>query len=238
MPIRALLFDLDDTLLETYPAHRAAIRATCERAAEKHPGRTPEELQRAFLRAYHDLEAKVEAGTLQFATVMLFRTRAWEETLASVDLPPELAQDLATLYRDERARRYRLYPEVGDLLEQLASRYCLVLVTNGPGDLQREKIAAVQLERWIERIVISGEVGSWKPHPAIFQRALEMAGAAPDEAVMLGDSLERDIRGARGLGIRTVWVRRYEHLKPVSGLQPDRTVRDLRGLPELLADWD
>lgn len=230
MPIRALLFDLDDTLLETYPAHRAAVLAACRQASERFPERTPEELRESFLQAYRALEAQVEAGTLQFATVMLFRTRVWEETLRTFDLPHELGAELARMYGEERARRYTLYQEVPQVLSTLGQKYRLVLVTNGPGDLQREKVAAVGLERWIDRIVVSGEVGSWKPHPEIFRRALELAEAGPAEAVMIGDSLERDIHGANTFGIRSVWMRRYAHLHPIEGIRPDVELADMHGL--------
>jgi 2-haloalkanoic acid dehalogenase type II len=235
---RALLFDLDDTLLETYPAHSAALNLSCERAAELHPGWTPEQLREAFHRVYRVLEAQMEAGTLHFSSNLTCRTRTWEETLRSCGLPPDVGEELARVYLDERRKRYRLYEDVPAVLESLADRYALVLVTNGLGDLQREKIEAVRLERWFRRLAISGEVGSWKPDPGIFRRALELAGVEPHEAVMVGDSLERDVRGARSLGIRTVWVRRYPHLQVLDALQPDHTAEDLRSLAEILAGWE
>jgi len=60
-----VLFDLDDTLLETHEAHRAAVILCCRRAAERHPGWTPAALQEAFVRTYRTLEAQLEAGSLR-----------------------------------------------------------------------------------------------------------------------------------------------------------------------------
>ena len=90
MPIRALLFDLDDTLLETHEAHEAAVRLSCRRAAELHPGWTPERVREAFVTTYRMLEAQLEAGAVGFASQALFRTRTWEETLRACGLSPEL----------------------------------------------------------------------------------------------------------------------------------------------------
>lgn len=237
MPLTTLFFDLDDTLLETHYAHRAAMKASCERAAAAHPEWTAEQMQAAFVRTYSALEAEMEAGTLRFTAQTPFRIRTWEDTLRSCGLSPELGEELAHVYLAERRQRYALYPEVPAILDELAQAYRLVLVTNGMGELQREKVAAVKLERWFQKIAVSGELGSWKPDAGIFRHALELAEARVEETVMLGDSLPRDIKGAGALGIRTVWVRRYPHLKPIPPIRPDAELTDLTALQDLLNGW-
>jgi putative hydrolase of the HAD superfamily len=237
MPLTTLFFDLDDTLLETHDAHMAALEASCKRAVVSHPEWTVARMRAAFVRTYTALEAELEAGRLTFTAQVPFRIRTWEETLRACGLSPDLGVELAHVYLAERRRRYTLYPEVPALLDSLVRKYRLVLVTNGLGELQREKVAAVGLERWFERIVVSGEVGSWKPDPGIFHHALGLAEARPEETVMLGDSLQRDIAGAGPLGIRTVWVRRYAHLKPIPPIRPDVELPDFTRLQELLDRW-
>ena len=238
MPIRALFFDLDDTLLETHHAHHAAVRRACERVAERHPEWTADQMVEAFTEAYRHIERQLESGTLKITSHREFRQLSWEETLRSCRLSPALADELTELYLAERRSRYALFPDVPAVLHQLAPDYTLVLVTNGLGELQREKAAAVRLERWFSRYAVSGEVGSWKPDAGIFRRALDLAGVSADEAVMIGDALERDVVGARQLGIRTVWVRRYPHLEPQDGIHPDAELPDLTGLSTLLLDWN
>lgn len=230
MPVRALLFDLDDTLLETHDAHQAALAASCARAAERHPEWTVEALTLRFVETYRRLEEDLEAGRLAVPTHELFRTRTWEETLQSCGLPLALGEELALLYLEKRRALYRLYADVPETLTELSRDYSLVLVTNGLSDLQREKIAAVGLERWIDRILVSGEVDSWKPDPVIFRHALRLAGVEAHEALMIGDSLTRDIAGAAGVGIPSVWMRRYPHLEPIAGIQPGHEVADLPAL--------
>jgi putative hydrolase of the HAD superfamily len=203
------------------------------------PHRAPAELETTFRAAYAAVEARVEAGELSFDTSRHFRARVWEETLQGYDLSPEIGLELADVYRAERRRRYRLYEETEDVLEALSRDYTLVLVTNGPSDFQREKIAAVKLERWFSRIVVSGELGHWKPAPEIFHHALALAGAAPTEALMVGDSLRHDIAGARAAGLHTLWVRRYPDLQPAhhasEAVAPHFEAAHLRDLPALAA---
>jgi putative hydrolase of the HAD superfamily len=230
MPIRAVFFDLDDTLLETHDSHLAALAASCARASELHPEWSSEALQDSFTRTYRRLEADMEAGRTKYDSQSLFRTRNWEETLRECGLPLEVGEELAELYLDRRRAAYRLYDEVPGVLEDLSRDYTLVLVTNGLGDLQRDKYESVGLERWIKRVAISGELSSWKPDSAIFRHALALADVAPGEALMVGDSLERDVAGAQPLGIGTFWVRRYPHLQPLDGITPDHEAPDLGSL--------
>jgi putative hydrolase of the HAD superfamily len=237
MPVRAVLFDLDDTLLETHHAHHAAVQRACERVAERYPEWTAARMVEAFTEAYRVVEQQLEAGTLKITSHRQFRQLSWEETLRSCRLSPAMADELTELYLAERRSRYALFPDVPAVLDELQSQYTLVLVTNGLGELQREKVAAVGLERWFSRLAISGELGSWKPDAGIFRHALELAGATADEAVMVGDALERDVTGAGALGIRTVWVRRYPHLEPMPGIRPDAELPNLVPLPRLLRDW-
>lgn len=234
MPIRALLFDLDDTLLETHYSHQEAMCLACERAAAQHPNWTVERLEEVFVATYRELEARIERGELSFPSQVPFRIRSWEDTLRRCGLSPDLGEELAHLYLEERRKRYRLYDDVPSALDALSAEYRLVLVTNGLSDLQREKVAKVGLERWFDRIVVSEEVQSWKPDSRIFRHALELAGVGSEEAVMIGDNLERDIAGAQAVGMCSVWVRRYEHLVPIEGITPDAVVEAVGGLGRVL----
>ena len=84
--------------------------------------------------------------------------------------------------------------------------------------------------------VTSNSTGYAKPHPRIFQRALELLDARPDEAAMLGDLLARDVAGARQLGMRTIWKRPAGHDGPVEP-PPDASIRTLGELEPVLRSW-
>ncbi len=115
---------------------------------------------------------------------------------------------------------WRLYPEVADVLEALAVTFTLGVITNFDG---RFRVIAEQLgiARYFRHIIISSEVGADKPDALIFQRAVEIAGVAPDEALHVGDDPVCDWQGAERAGL--------------SVFRLDRPRNDLRELLALAA---
>jgi putative hydrolase of the HAD superfamily len=118
----------------------------------------------------------------------------------------------------------RLAAHTHPLLEALRERGLkLALVSNAfdPGWLLHRDLRHMGLEERLDFSVFSSEVGMRKPHPAIFERALEALGVAPENALFVGDRLFEDIRGAAELGMTTVqalWYRADEH---PDGAEPD-----------------
>jgi FMN phosphatase YigB (HAD superfamily) len=99
--------------------------------------------------------------------------------------------------------------------------------------VQREKLASTTLAGHFEAIVISAEVGVGKPDPRIFRLALGALGVTSADAVMIGDSLERDVAGARRAGMRSVWLDRAG--TTIRGaVVPDARIRSLRELRDTL----
>ena len=130
----------------------------------------------------------------------------------------------------------RPYPDAAPTLAELKRRrYRLGVVANqNPGT--EERLAAWGLLQYFDVAAASAELGVAKPDPAIFQWALERAGCAPGEAVLVGDRLDNDIAPAKALGLHTVRLLRGPGAfrSPRSPAEaPERTVRDLRELLEL-----
>jgi putative hydrolase of the HAD superfamily len=80
--------------------------------------------------------------------------------------------------------------------------------------LQREKLAASGLSDYFAAVVVSAEIGIGKPDLAIFERALAQFECDPARATMIGDSLSRDIDGARAAGLKGVWINRFGQARP------------------------
>ena len=111
--------------------------------------------------------------------------------------------------RVERRRRHEPFPDARPALEALRRTHALALVTNGASCLQREKLAGSGLaEVDFGAVVVSGDLGTGKPGRAIFAHTLERLGVDADRAVMVGDSLARDVEGAEAAGIRGIWLNR------------------------------
>jgi HAD superfamily hydrolase (TIGR01509 family) len=130
------------------------------------------------------------------------------------------------------------YPDAERLLISLAGKYQLGVIANQP-DGTEARLRNYGLLSFFSVIISSTELGISKPDPEIFRVALRVAGCKPEEAVMIGDRIDNDIRPAKALGMQTVRI-----LQGVGRLQrprtddeqPDATVKDLAELGEILID--
>jgi putative hydrolase of the HAD superfamily len=146
-----------------------------------------------------------------------YRREAWRRALAEQGVDDgELAEELAARFGEERRTRHAVFADAGPFLRAARDAGdAVALVTNGASCLQREKLAAAGLEGLLDAVVVSGDRGAGKPEPAIYAEALERLGAAPAGATMIGDSLERDVRGALAAGLgAAVWLNRAGRPRP------------------------
>ncbi len=98
------------------------------------------------------------------------------------------------------------YPETIDTLKALKARGLLIGVISNAPPLSPESIAQMRIADYIDAWTFSHELGIEKPDPRIFQAALTKLGVTPDEALMVGDSLENDVLGARAAGIDAIQI--------------------------------
>jgi putative hydrolase of the HAD superfamily len=244
---RALLFDLDDTLVLEEPAAVAAFEATARAvpgvdsarlavtarshartlwyAAPTHP------FCRAIgISSWEGLWCRFEGDGEELAALRAwapaYRREAWAHALADQGIDdPALATELGERFAAERRARHHTFEDVPAALDALAGRP-MALVTNGASCLQREKLAASGLGARFGAVVVSGDLGIGKPDGAIFQHALALLGA--DEGVMVGDSLDRDIDGALAAGLDAIWINRFAQAGPGRA-----GVREITSLAEL-----
>lgn len=151
---------------------------------------------------------------------------------------PQAADCARTWFRRHRLHSLALFPDARPALAAIrasnpAAR--IGIVTNGPADIQREKVAMLALPPLVDAIVISGEAGVAKPDPAIFTLVLDRLGGRPAEAIYLGDAPEVDIGGAKAAGIRAVWMNRDGAAYPAGQPRPDAEVRSLTAFARLVA---
>ncbi|MCL6264937.1 YjjG family noncanonical pyrimidine nucleotidase [Flagellimonas myxillae] len=97
-----------------------------------------------------------------------------------------------------------LFPDTKEILDYLAPKYKLHIITNGFQEIQEKKLKGANIHHFFEQIVNSEDAGVKKPHPQIFHLALERAQVAPKNALMVGDNLEADILGAKAVGFQTL----------------------------------
>ena len=231
-PIKAVLFDLDDTLTDHQHCSRSGLAAL----QQAYPCFARADI-RQFERDHEALLNELHAGVLSGGfTLEQARRERFRRLLRRYGEDPTdaLATRATACYRDVYESSFQTVPGAISLLEALKPRVTMGIVTNHQAAEQRGKIKRYGLDRLIDLVVISEEVGSAKPEAEIFELALERAGCRAGEAVMVGDWWEVDVLGARGVGMRAVWLNRYDVPCPdpsmaleVNALEPTETVLDI-----------
>lgn len=108
-----------------------------------------------------------------------------------------------------------LFPHAIETLEYLQNQYVLHLISNGFKEASETKVSTTGIGKYFKQFIISENIGVHKPHPLIFQFALEGANASKEESVMIGDSLEADIRGALNFGMDAIFFNPHQAETPV-----------------------
>jgi YjjG family noncanonical pyrimidine nucleotidase len=193
-----LLFDLDHTLLDSHESERLAYAHTMAVIGLADPDGHFDR----YVAINRAMWVAVEAGDLQPSEV---RHRRFEQFVADIGVDADPHQ-MAEAFVIGLGRFGELYEGAREVLETLAERATLAMVTNGLSEVQRARIERLGLADYFHTIVISSEVGVTKPRREIFELAFAGLGhPSPETALMIGDSLSSDIAGGRNFGIDTCW---------------------------------
>jgi len=198
MRYTTLLFDLDHTLIDGDASEAAAFDYTLRRAGAD----DPDDYLAPYVKINTALWTAVEAGEITPNDV---RSERFAQLIAATDLeanPQAMGDDFVF----GMGANGELYPGTIETLDSLAQVATLALVTNGIGEVQRARLARLDLDKYFDAIVISGEVGVAKPGPEIYDLTFAKLGQ-PDKAttLMIGDSLSSDMAGGISYGIATCW---------------------------------
>jgi putative hydrolase of the HAD superfamily len=226
--VRALLFDLDDTLIPERPAIEAGYAAVAERVwgagsperiaqlweaarAVWHAGRPAAYARRVHFSLGEALHGEFVAVGPEADALRAFVPRLHATAFDAV-LPPDWvgrSRELVELWKTTRMAALTVFPETVEVLDHWRARLPLALVTNGAARLQRDKLERLGLGEYFAFVVVSEDIGVGKPDPAMFATALDgLGGLDADSVVMVGNDPGRDVAGARAAGIRPIWVDR------------------------------
>jgi putative hydrolase of the HAD superfamily len=250
--LQAIIFDLDDTLMVEEPGAEAAFMEICKQAEQRcgvDANRLCAVVRETARDIWYQSPARsycVEIGISSWEGLVArfegddpnlrmlrewapyYRLDTWNGALAKCGVDSiDLAGQLADAFPRNRRTHYALYEDAVYCLDEFSEVYPLALLTNGPPDLQREKIEITGIGKYFTEIVVSGEVGYGKPDCRSYQLVLSRLGVKPDATVYIGDSLESDILGANAIGMKTVWVNRHG-LSRDESIVPDLEVSNLR----------
>jgi putative hydrolase of the HAD superfamily len=203
--VRAVFFDLDETLLDHTSAVRAGAAALARALGHPDPAKAVE-LWLALERHFFD---RYLAGELSFLEQRRARVRGLAAEVGRELDDAEADAAFATYFSCYQAS-WTAFPDVESCVARLRTHadVRLGVVTNGDRVGQRAKLARLGLLDAMDVVVTADEVGCGKPDPRIFQEACERAGVPAEAAVMVGDRLDVDADGARAAGLLGVWLDR------------------------------
>ncbi len=232
--LKAILFDLDDTLFDHRHSSRAALRVLQQHYADGLGSISLDELEAINLVILNEVHIEVLAGALNADEA---RVKRFGMMLGRYGLlpSPESLQDVADRYRARYQESRRATPGAHALLRAVRSRGLkTAIVTNNLVEEQMDKLQHCGLLHLIDSTTISEEAGYSKPDARIFQAALNRLECTADEAIMLGDAWENDILGARGAGIRGVWYNCYASTRPDDSVPEIQSLEDSDAILRLL----
>ena len=216
--IRAVVFDLDGTLLDRRRSFERFVRAQWERFAH-------------VLRPV-DQERYVQTLIVLDGDGYGPRKELFTGMIAQCELPSGLAEILLNDYRAGFPSACLLFTDAVQTLASLrASGLKLGLITNGSVRMQSRKLECLALSPMFDTILISDAEGISKPDRQIFRRALERLNANPAQAVYVGDHPEIDVAGARAAGMQAIWRRDPTVSRRV---EADAVIEELGDLVSLL----
>ena len=237
---KAILFDLDDTILSAFgqaeDQWNRVIASFAEQLAPHAPPEIVEAIQ-AYSRYLWADQARHKHWRHRIGEArrhIVANAFAELERKAGHPVPPaELLDAVADRFNRVQEAELRMFPgahETLDRLKELGVR--LALVTNGAGEPQRKKVVRFTLEHRFDHIQIEGEHGFGKPEEQAYRHALGALGVEARDTWMVGDNLEWEVVAPQRLGIYAIWYDGYGiGLPPDSPIRPDRIIRSL---PELL----
>ena len=231
--IQAVLLDLDDTILNDNGLSEKTWRSACDKYAPLVGSLSGEELYAAVRQVTVSFWSDPENHRRGRLNLKAARRYIVSQAFANLGLEnSRVAQDLADTFTAEKEQSITLMPGALKTLQYLKDcGLALGLITNGAGEMQRWKIEKFGLAPFFDCILIEGEFGAGKPDKSIFAAALERLKITPAESCMVGDDLERDILGAKSLGIFSIWVNSNgKKIPATSPVQPDRIIPNLASL--------
>jgi putative hydrolase of the HAD superfamily len=239
MPLpRAILFDLDDTLIRAYAQPEEAWRRLLHVFAAHLDAHDHDAIERIRIvlmdeaRAFWSDRVVAAKWRLDISGARKLSVRRGLARLGIGD--DELADRIADAFTEMRRAEYRLYPDAHatvDALRQAGVK--LALVTNGAAETQRDKIVRFELTHRFDHIQIEGEFGMGKPELAVYRHALERLGVEASDAWMVGDNYEWEVVAPQQLGMCGIWYDPFDAGVPAHATQqPSRIIKRLGELVE------
>jgi putative hydrolase of the HAD superfamily len=239
MEIRALLFDVNGTLIdiETDEGMEEIYRAIAHFLLYQGINIHRWEVRDLYFQLMQRQRGASAEKFVEWDAVELWRefiqTKASDYTRS---LPAEkraqLPLFLAELHRGIACKRLRLYPQVLEVLKQLRPQYRMAIVSDAQSAYAVPELSDVGLRDYFDPIIVSGDYGYRKPDPRLFQKALDSLQVRPEQALFLGNDLFHDILGAQQVGMKAIMISYSSNISSTSSILPDYMITQFAQLPQ------
>ena len=230
--VKAVLFDLDNTL---YPYHENHVRGV--RAAHKLYSKKYSLSFISFMKLY--TKAAIKSHDFTAKNADQHDRRLHFQYVFELDKKPidyQLILDMFDVYWDNMIKHSKLDPGTKQLLAWIKKQgYKVGMITDLTMDVQFKKIIKFGLAPYFDVVLTSEEAGIEKPSPKIFKLILEKLQVKSSETIMVGDNPDRDILGANKMRMTSVLMRR--DMKNTTKAKPTHTITDIRDLKDILLSY-
>ncbi|KRK96967.1 HAD superfamily hydrolase [Secundilactobacillus odoratitofui DSM 19909 = JCM 15043] len=228
MAYQTLLFDIDDTLLNFQAAEKQAMVGLFQEL------NLP--LSDDTYRFYHHRNAELwrqfELGNITKTALL---SKRFTDLFAYLGEPDVNGPQIEKRYRHYLSMGHEPMPHATEVLQALKPQHDLYIVTNGVAKTQQKRLAESHFDQYFNQVFISELIGAQKPEPAFFERATSQIKAFDaNQALVIGDSLSSDIKGANAVGIDSVWFN-PQHQANQSDVRPTYEIDQLTDLTQIVA---
>ena len=222
--IEAILFDFDGTLVDYVASDIQSLRWLHEHTGVSVPFDDFLETAVAEIMTFHELVDQNQIDPLMMHSFRL------QNTFGRYEMSCD--KRWVQQYQNQLICNCSPLPGVVEMLQIIQTRAKLGLVTNAyDGQEQRARIKNSGLDQFFDCIVVAGEVGIYKPDPALFLQAVRLLNTTPGQTIFVGDSLKYDVVGAISAGLQTVLVTKNLHSL---ASKADYNVQSINSLTQLL----
>jgi HAD superfamily hydrolase (TIGR01549 family) len=228
--IRAVLFDLDDTLFDRNKAVEKTLVSMAREFPHLFSGLDTSRILKVFIASDDIAMLEYKAGA-SIDESRLARNRIFLKTLGRDEKYAEALNDFYVgIYPSFR----EFLPGARETIERLAKTVKLGVITNGSPDVQYRKLENLGVRHLLACIIVSEEVGIRKPDAGIFQKADECLKEKPGNILFVGDSYDADIAGAKNAGLKACWFNPNSVPRPRNDIAPDFEIKSLSQIPDLI----
>ena len=229
---KTILLDIDNTLFDYPKAEKYAIKATFEDFDFFRNGSKSEfeEIKKEYKVINDLLWEKLEKGKITSTELKIERFRILFE---KINLSYN-SEEFSKQYLKRLGEGAFLFEGAEELCRYLHGKYKLGIITNGMKEVQYSRVENSAIGKYIDKIIVSDDIGISKPNAGIFEYALKKLGTEnKKESIMVGDSLSADIQGGINFGIDTCWVNLQNEYSD-GKIKPKYTVTSLEEIYRIL----